>query len=69
MSRMSSIEVYEKSVEKANSRCCPDCEMQGTLKYADETVLVCRSCNYSIEAEDLQPEWQEKIETEEGFYD
>ena len=69
MGKMSSLETYEESVEKANSMCCPECESEGTLKYADDEVLVCESCQYSIEAEDLQPVWQEKIEEEQGFYD
>ena len=62
--RLNISEIYKKSVEKANAMCCPDCESPGTLEYADDKVLVCSSCGYSIDAEDLQPEWQEKIEDE-----
>lgn len=69
MSRPSYSEIYEKAMEKADLMCCPDCESQGTLSYADDEVLVCSSCQYSIEAEDLSSAWQEKLEEEMGFYD
>lgn len=69
MSRITYSEIYEKSLEKKYEMCCPDCESEGTLKYADDEVLVCEVCQYSIEAEDLQPVWQEKLEDEMGFYD
>lgn len=69
MSKISYSEIYEKSVEKANAMCCPNCESEGSLKYADDEVLVCESCQYGIDATDLQSEWHEKIENEEGFYD
>lgn len=68
MSKMSYSEIYEKAVEKANAMCCPDCKCEGSLKYADDEVLVCESCRYSIDAVDLQPVWQDKIEDKEGFY-
>lgn len=68
MGKMSYSEIYEKSVEKASSRCCPDCETSGSLQYADSEVLVCSVCGYSIEAEELQPKWQEIIEEDEGFF-
>lgn len=69
MSKVSYSEIYENAVEKANAMCCPECESVGSLKYADNEVLVCENCQFSIEAEDLQPEWQEKLENEMGFYD
>lgn len=69
MSKMSYSKIYEKSIEKSNEMCCPNCEMKGSLKYTDDEVLVCECCQYSIDAIDLQPEWQNKIEIEEGFYD
>lgn len=61
-------EIYLKSLEKANSKTCPDCGSRHALRYADDEVLVCKSCRYSIDAEDLQPEWQEKLEDEYGLY-
>lgn len=69
MSRVTYSEIYEKSVEKKNRMCCPECESEGSLKYADNEALVCGVCHYSIEAENLQPTWQEKLEDEVGFYD
>lgn len=69
MSKISYSEIYEKAVEKSNTMCCPDCQSESSLKYADDEVLVCESCQYSIDAVDLQSEWQNKIEIEEGFYD
>ena len=62
-------EIYEKAVEKANAMCCLDCGCESTLEYADDEVLVCKNCKYSIDAVDLQSEWQDKIENDEGFYD
>lgn len=62
-------EIYEKAVEKAENLCCPYCESNGTLEYADDEVLVCNNCKFSVEAEDLQSVWQDKIEDESGFYD
>lgn len=62
-------EIYNLAVEKANSKTCPDCGSIGALEYADDSVLVCRNCQFSIDAIDLQPEWQEKLENELGFYD
>lgn len=69
MSKVSYSEIYEKAVEKASTMCCPDCESIGSLRYADDEVLVCDSCQYSIDVVDLQSEWQEKLENEMGFYD
>lgn len=69
MCKKSYSEIYLMAVEKANGRCCPDCESEGSLHFADEEVLVCDVCQYSIEAEDLEPVWQDKIEDDEGFYD
>jgi len=60
-------EIFELAIEKARNRCCPDCESEHTLNYADDTVLVCSCCDYSIEADELQPEWQEKLEDEYGL--
>lgn len=62
-------DIYEMSVEKANAMCCLNCEMDAQLEPADSEVLVCKNCGYSIDAVDLQPEWQEKLENELGFYD
>ena len=69
MSRVTYSEIYEKSLEKKNGMCCPECESEGSLKYADDEVLVCDVCQYSIEAEELQPVWHDKLEDEMGFYD
>ena len=69
MSKISYSEIYEIALEKAYAMCCPNCQSKGSLKYADEEVLFCESCQYSIDAVDLQPEWQNKIEIEKGFYD
>lgn len=69
MSKMSSLEIYEKSIEKSKAMCCLNCQSEGSLKYADDEVLVCEVCQYGIDAIDLQPEWQNKIEIEAGFYD
>ncbi len=62
------LDLYEKAVEKANEMSCPACESTGTLMYADAEVLVCNNCQYSIDAIDLQSEWQDKLEKEDGFY-
>lgn len=68
MSRVTYSEIYEKSVEKKNRMCCPKCEKEYSLKYADDEVLVCGACQYSIEAEELQSTWQDKLEDEMDFY-
>ena len=60
-------QIYEMAVEKADNMCCPDCSSQNSLDYADEDVLVCRCCKYSIDAEDLQSEWQDILEEEYGL--
>lgn len=60
-------EIYEMAREKAMKCCCLECEVDGQLEYVDDEVLVCKNCGYSIEAVDLQSEWQEKIE-EVGEY-
>lgn len=69
MGKISYLEIFEKAVKKANAMCCPACESIGVLRYVDHEVLVCENCQYSIDATDLQPEWQEKLENDLGFYD
>lgn len=44
ISKISYSEIYEKSVEKANEMCCPNCESEGSVKYSDDEVLVCERC-------------------------
>lgn len=61
-------EIYEMAREKTMKCCCLDCEVDGQLEFADDEVLVCKNCGYSIYAADLQSEWQEKIEEEVGEY-
>lgn len=55
-------EIYEKAYCKKLDKCCPDCEGSGTLYFADDEVMVCSSCGYSIEAEDVLPAWVHKFE-------
>ena len=69
MSKMSSLEIYEKAVEKSKAMCCLNFQIEGSLKYADDEVLVCEVCQQSIDVIDLQTEWQNKIEIEVGLYD
>ena len=57
-------EIYERAYVKKCDRCCPDCDSSSSLKFADAEVLVCSSCGFSIEADDLQSAWQEKISAE-----
>lgn len=54
-------EIYERAYAKKTDKCCPDCDSYGSLHFADEEVLVCSTCGFSIEAEDLQSAWQSKI--------
>lgn len=58
---MSYLEVQEEVRRKVANMSCPDCETDGQLEYADDETLVCKLCGYSIEAEDLEDEWLEKI--------
>ena len=62
-------ELWERAMGKKAMMCCPDCDSVGTLSFADDTVLVCSSCNYSIDEEDLASEWLEILEEETGFND
>lgn len=62
-------EIYEKSVDKTSSMCCPSCKSDRQLEYADSEVLICKNCGYSIDAIDLQSEWQDILEVEMGFYE
>jgi len=61
--------IFEMATEKAYSDTCPDCGAVGSLEDADDTVKVCRVCGYSIDIEDVQSEWQDKLEDEMGFND
>ena len=58
-------ELWERAMGRKAMRTCPDCDGVGTLEYADDKVLVCSDCGYSIDDEDLAPEWLEKLENEE----
>ena len=55
-------EIYEKAYKKKCNKCCPDCGSSHSLQYADDEVLVCSECGYSIEVEDLLSAWIEKFE-------
>lgn len=65
---MTGSEIYREAREKARTKTCPDCGSSYALEYADDEVLVCRFCKYSIEAEDLASEWQDILEEEYDFY-
>lgn len=60
-------EIYERACAKKSSKCCPDCESSGCLYFADEEVLVCSSCGYSIDAEDLFSAWFDKIASDYDY--
>ena len=58
-------EIYENAYCKKCDMCCPDCDSYNSLSYADDEVLVCSDCGYSIEAEDLLSAWIDKISAEQ----
>ncbi|MBQ2924610.1 MAG: hypothetical protein IJE57_03450 [Anaerotignum sp.] len=58
-------ELWKRAMEKKFKKTCPDCGGVGTLEYADDSVLVCSNCGYSIDDEDLSSEWLEKLENEQ----
>ena len=60
-------EIYEKAYAKKCDRCCPDCESSNSLSYADDEVLVCSFCGYSIEADELQSAWIDKISADYDY--
>ena len=60
-------EIFEKASAKKYDMCCPDCDSNGTLSYADDEVLVCSCCNFSIEAEELLSAWIQKIEADYDY--
>lgn len=60
-------EIYERAHAKKCARCCPDCDSPNSLRFADEEVLVCSSCGFSIEAEDLQSAWMDKISADYDY--
>ena len=60
---------YEDILNKAENMAaewkCPECE--ATMQQEDDDVVVCPSCHYSAEIEDLEEVWEEKIIAEEGI--
>lgn len=60
-------EIYERAHVKKCDRCCPDCDSSNTLHFADDEVLVCSSCGFSIEAEDLLSAWIDKISADYDY--
>lgn len=59
--------MYEKMLEEAAAQKCPECG--GTMQAADSEVLVCKGCDFSVDIEDYQNCYLEKLLQEEGFYD
>lgn len=66
---MTYLEMYNLAVEKADSMSCPDCESYSSLEYVDDEVLVCKICQFSVDAEDLQQEWEDFLQNEYDITD
>lgn len=60
-------DIYRKAYEKKCNKDCPDCECRNSLRYADDQVLVCKACKFSIEADDLLSAWIDKISAEYDY--
>ena len=59
--------IYERAYCKKEDRCCPDCESDNSLRFADSEVLVCSACGFSIEADDLLSAWIDKISADYDY--
>lgn len=66
---ISSSEIWEKACSAARRKKCPECESAGVMHAADDSVLVCDDCGYSIDSDDYKDALFERIADEVGYYD
>ncbi len=69
VTEMSFSDLFLKSRGMASLDMCPDCRAMYSMSPADDTVMVCGECGYSVDIEDYASDILERLEEEEGFYD